>query len=505
MKLGKQPVLRFLTVLLSILTITGNVISQDSSLMLTREQALEDFRWLRFSLEYVHPRLYKYDDKFTVNARFDSLMQLIRSDISGMDFLSLVTVTNATVHCGHLYSIPQGKLEREVLAKKVLPFHVKILDGRIYLMYDCSKSPIPNGSQIFSINGRSGAQIIGAILPGIAADGFIQTRKLKLMERYFNYTFQGFDLYYQLFVDRTDSFRIEYLDSKTKIRKTVIEKGIGIQERETLLLKNYGVDELSWFTTASPKFEINVKDDFASLTVSRSFYDKKVDPDFDSLLNVTFRMIKEKKINNLILDLRGNEGGSEDQQMKLMSYLYHKPFKLYQNIYLSHLDFRPLKTIILERDTAALLFKNEDEYMRKVNDNLWINNYEYSDNLQLKPPKPDVFTGNLFVLMNGLCFSSAADLISDLKKTTAAVFIGEEPGGTLEGPTGGDEIVIQLPNSKIMVRISPNIQVGYMNQKTTIGRGVMPTYPINYTIEDILNNKDLELALAKKLIRDKVK
>jgi hypothetical protein len=321
-----------------------------------------------------------------VNARFDSVMQLIRSDISGLDFLSLVSRTTASVHCGHLYSIPQDKLLNEVLAKKVLPFHVRILDGRIYLMYDCSKSPIPNGSQIFSINGRTSTQIIGAILPGIAADGFIQTRKLKLMERYFNYPFQGFDLYYQLYVDRNDRFRMEYLDNKTKIRKTVIEKGISIRERQTLLLKTYGVDELSWFKTASPKFEINVKHDFASLTVSRSFYDKKVDPDFDSLLAVAFREIKEKKISNLILDLRGNEGGSEDQQMKLMSYLYHKPFKLYQNIYLSHLDFRPLKPIIIERDTASLLFKNDDEYMRRVNDNLWINNYEYSDNLQLKPP-----------------------------------------------------------------------------------------------------------------------
>jgi hypothetical protein len=107
--------------------------------------------------------------------------------------------------------------------------------------------------------------------------------------------------------------------------------------------------------------------------------------------------------------------------------------------------------------------------------------------------------------MNGLCFSSAADLISDLKKTTAAVFIGEEPGGTLEGPTGGEEIVVQLPNSKIMVRISPNIQVGYMYQEHPAGRGVKPDYQINYSIEDILNNRDLELELALKLIRDKVK
>jgi hypothetical protein len=47
--------------------------------------------------------------------------------------------------------------------------------------------------------------------------------------------------------------------------------------------------------------------------------------------------------------------------------------------------------------------------------------------------------------MNGVTFSSAADLPADLKRTTNALFIGEESGGMYEGPTGGDNIVIQLP------------------------------------------------------------
>ncbi|MBX2875133.1 MAG: hypothetical protein KTR30_23620 [Saprospiraceae bacterium] len=46
-----------------------------------------------------------------------------------------------------------------------------------------------------------------------------------------------------------------------------------------------------------------------------------------------------------------------------MAYLYDQPFKLYQNIYLSQLDFRPLKSIILEWDTLDLLFNNDDELL----------------------------------------------------------------------------------------------------------------------------------------------
>lgn len=497
----KKPLLRFLIVFFALMASSKITISQNTPIFLTKSQALEDLYWLRFSLEYVHPRLYKYDDKKTVDARFDSLGKGIGQKISGLDFLALITKANAKVHCGHLYTIAQGDLSKEVLKKKVLPFYIQVVDGKLYLFNDCSDSSIPNGSHILSINGKSDNDILNALLPGIPSDGYIQTRKIKLLERYYFYAFQGFDLYYYLFADRSNIFKIDYSTFGTNLRKTVTVKGISSEERKDILLHRYNIDEQIWFKTPSPKFEIDDKDNYAVLTVSRSFYDKKIDPNFDSLLSSAFHSIKEKKVENLIIDLRNNEGGDENQQMELMSYLYDKPFRLYQNIYLSHLDFRPLKPVIIERDTSTLLFNNDDEYMRKINDNLWINNYEYSDNLQLKEPKSAVFKGKLYVLMNGTCFSSAADLISDLKKTTDAVFIGEESGGTFEGPTGGNEIVVQLPNSKIMVRISPNLQIGYLYQKHPIGRGVLPTYPIKYTVQDIVQHTDLEMDFAKKLIK----
>lgn len=81
--------------------------------------------------------------------------------------------------------------------KKVLPFHIKVLEDKIYIINDCSNSTIPGGSQILKINGKNTSEIINAILPGIASDGYIQTRKLRLMERYFFQQFHGFDLYHK--------------------------------------------------------------------------------------------------------------------------------------------------------------------------------------------------------------------------------------------------------------------------------------------------------------------
>lgn len=105
--------------------------------------------------------------------------------------------------------------------------------------------------------------------------------------------------------------------------------------------------------------------------------------------------------------------------------------------------------------------------------------------------------------MNGVGFSSAADLIADIKRATNAIFIGEESGGAYEGPTGGDNIVVQLLNSKIMVRISPNIHIGYKYEKHPIGRGVLLTHQINYSIADVLVERDMEMEAARNLITGK--
>ena len=110
--------------------------------------------------------------------------------------------------------------------------------------------------------------------------------------------------------------------------------------------------------------------------------------------------------------------------------------------------------------------------------------------------------GKLYVLMNGGTFSSAADAIADIHRTTDAAFIGEESGGLYEGPTGGDTIVVQLPHSEIRVRISPNIQLGYMYRKHPVGRGVMPTHPTRYSIEDVVAGRDLEMERATALVRE---
>ena len=496
---SKYLQVKVIFVLIAFLSNVGLLLAQ-SSFLLNKKEAQEDLDCLQNALEYIHPRLYKYTDKPTKDALFEQASDEIRGSISSTDLLRLVSKINAQVNCGHLYTIPQFELGEEIQNKQVMPFFIRFIEEELHLWNDCSlDNPLPNGSKIISINGKPSKAIIKTIKEGIAADGYIETRKNRLLERYISTRFHGFDLYYYLHVDRSQNFSVEYQIAAQESIKTKAFSGIHQKERKRRLLEKYQVDQDQWYKTASPSFRI--EQNYAVLSLTRSFFDPKVDPDFDPFLSNAFQKIREKNIGHLILDLRNNEGGSEHHAIELMSYLYDQPFKLYQNIYLSHLDYRPLKSYIIERDSQDLVFNNDDQYMRKFSQHLWINNYEYSRSLRLQVPKENVFTGKLYVLINGITFSSAADLAAALRKNTDALFIGEESGGTFEGPTGGTSIVIQLPNSKIMVRISPQIHVSSGYKKHEFGRGVFPDYEIEYTVRNLLQQKDLELEKALELIK----
>ena len=296
-----------------------------AQLRLSPEQASEDLQCLQRALEHIHPRLYKYTSQDSFATLFAAAHQRSEAGLSGLDFLAQVSRINAAVNCGHLYTLPQGELREEVLQQKVAPFRVKVIEDQLYLVYNCDdSSDIPNGSEILSINGHSTSKILKILRNGIATDGYIETRKNRLIERCYNTTFYGFDLYFYLHMGRSDTFEVEVQTPEDEQPITHRFTGIDRQERSRRLMDLYGLDDNAWFTEPSPQFAVADDRSYALLSLPRSFYDEKVDPNFDSLLQHAFIQLQKEQIPNLILDLRNNEGGSEHHQMELLSYLIDK-------------------------------------------------------------------------------------------------------------------------------------------------------------------------------------
>ena len=100
------------------------------------------------------------------------------------------------------------------------------------------------------------------------------------------------------------------------------------------------------------------------------------------------------------------------------------------------------------------------------------------------------------MITNGYSASSSSYLASLLKYKVKATVIGEESGGGAAGNNGLYYTTVHLPNSKIRVRI-PYYWLNYQLIPDK-GRGVMPDVPLNYDVNLLKEQKDLEMDWVKK-------
>src|SRR5205085_3327177 len=116
----------------------------------------------------------------------------------------------------------------------------------------------------------------------------------------------------------------------------------------------------------------------------------------------------------------------------------------------------------------------------------------------IRPRRRNHYSGKLMVLINGGSFSASSLVASYLKDRNRALFIGEETGGAQEGCNAGITPYYKLPNTKIRIRM-PAFRIIHDVCPKITGRGVMPDYMTDYSLDNILTRKDLDLKKAKEL------
>jgi C-terminal processing protease CtpA/Prc len=117
----------------------------------------------------------------------------------------------------------------------------------------------------------------------------------------------------------------------------------------------------------------------------------------------------------------------------------------------------------------------------------------------IKPVKKNHFNGHTYVLINGGSFSASAMVAAYLRENGRSTFIGEETSGAAEGCNAGITPYYKLPNTNIKIRV-PAFRIEHDLNKHLTGRGIIPNYTIEYTINDFLKRTDLEMKKVKELL-----
>jgi len=267
----------------------------------------EDVAILRKALEKYHPGLFWYTSKAEFDTSWDRLGAQLDTDMTDDQFFKLLLPVVSRVQCAHTFFYPSNIMSSRGTR---FPLNLKFLNKKVYILSDFStKSSIPVGSELLTINGKSIQELVDLLLPNLQAQGGNIGWKYVILE-------SDFHNYYYYVIGQPETFQIEYIDHVTQQKASVSVNGNPDEALRKYWKNWYPIED-------GPPLNFRYDSDRnAGILTVKSFTKGRYEfyhQDFDQLLDQYFTEVRREGIKRLVIDLRGNEGGNRPE--KLFSYV----------------------------------------------------------------------------------------------------------------------------------------------------------------------------------------
>ena len=301
----------------------------------------------------------------------------------------------------------------------------------------------------------------------------------------------NFWMYYYLFVGQPDTFRVEY-KSRGLRKKAVVLTGLSEEAAKKL-------QATAIARTQKPARYKPLSLPHAALLTIETFAlpPDKGEPDFAHFLASTFQEIRKDGIEDLVIDLRGNDGG-DNLGLPLFSYLTDHAFQFSDSAEAVSQTF----PLLHQYSHLGEDFRKEfEQYLIAAGKGRFTVQGSADLAPPLQEPQKDSYAGRLWVLIDGQVFSAASQFCSLVRSHRRGTFVGEETGGGYHGNSSGEEAVVTLPASQLRV-VVPLVRYEMATSDASGGRrGIIPDYPFQPTMQQLLDGNDAELEYVMNLIR----
>ncbi|RZK01611.1 MAG: peptidase S41, partial [Flavobacterium sp.] len=341
-------------------------------------------------------------------------------------------------------------------------------------------SNVTRGVILKSIDGRPINTIVDSMFSFLSADGYNTTHKHQTISN--GGTFRSL---YAVIFGLKQKTPVEFIDTLGRLRTATlnlynpkadtprtVRTAPTLSKKERKRLELESMRSLRIDTSLNTAFmEVNT---FTKGNSLRSFFRK------------SFKEIKKKKIPNLVVDVRGNGGGSVVLSNLLTKYIADKPFTIADSLY------------ALRRTSEYGKYRNGRFFnwlflqflTHKRKDGTY--HFGLYEGKKFKPKSGNHFDGTTYIVTGGNTFSAATLFAKTLKDQDDVIVVGEETGGGAYGNSAWLIPDVTLPNTG--VRIDKNEQKGF---------GVQPEVPALPTVEAIRKSEDYKMEKVKELIRAK--
>jgi hypothetical protein len=453
---------------------------------------LDDAAVLRQTYEALHPGLYRYNTPAEIDERFAALdAELARDRTLAEAFLAFARFT-ASIKCGHSYpnffNQPDAVADRLFKHRDRVPFFFEWLERRMIVTKNFSADPrIVPGSEIVAIDGVPASAILDALLPLARADGSNDAKRIDELGVRGADRYEAFDIYYPLAFPRATAqveLTVRAPDGAT-FTASVTPQTFAEREKE---VADVSVDPRG----TQPLWTLRFIDErIAYLRMPTwEVYDSKWD--WKAFLADAFAQLARKRPARLIVDLRGNEGGS-DVGGVLLAHLIDAP--LHADAYRRLVRYRrvpdALRAYLSTWDPSFFDWKTD---AKPYDARFW---QLASEDAPIEPAAPR-FTGALEVLVDAANSSATFNFAQAVQRNRLGTLIGTPTGGNQRGIDGGAFFFVTLPHSHIEVDLP---LIGTFADAPMPDAGLTPDVVVPVTPRDVAQGTDPQLQAALKTPR----
>lgn len=384
-------------------------------------QQRADFDTLCSKLEYIHPDLSFYQSKKEYDARKSQTRTSFTDSASISDFYLKVAPFMASIKDGHSIILPPITEELITHAKndgKTIPLRIKATGNAFVVDYPViDDTQICNGDTILSINGINSKDILNRIYNLFASE---KGNAIK------EYTVNSYlpALFWHMY-----QWSESYLFSIKRGNKIWEKKLNGVPQSKALSVIKAKQSNIK---PANFTYELSSDHTRATITIPNVYQEPKLKQFCDSV----FKDINDKKISELVIDVRNNTGGSSQCVERLISYFPHPDYTLYSKSQIKVSSFSKAYNQKRHKEIYAQICNLPDGSLFVIKDT------------PIKENKTgtNLYQGKITILVNNKTYSGASTFAHKMQEFGIA---------KIEGETGcpdvyfGNFLPFILPNSKI--------------------------------------------------------
>ena len=293
--------------------------------MIPAEDLQRDVDVLETTYDALHPGLHRYLDETGSDALYAALRQRFSGPVRLDEAFLAYSAFAARIRCGHTYTnfFNQSESVQQALFRHPrLPFLFRWIDGGMVVTRDLgSGADLKPGTRIVALDGVRTRTLLAALMPHARADGGNDHKRVAYLQRVGGTRYEAFDIYYPLLYPEAvaDTARIRFIAPGGRRTQTAtIRKLAYSAEPPPMQAAVASTDSpLGWtLTYPRPGIALMRMSDWAAY--------KHPGFDWQAHVDRAFETFATQNVRELVVDLRGNEGG-DNVGSALLSHMIDAP------------------------------------------------------------------------------------------------------------------------------------------------------------------------------------